>query len=199
MRALVFDLDGTLLQYTRDYEDLLADVFDDVSGRVEDFWLETYNETFFEEFLACNPRPVQRAFDRTGAPGNPEQFADCLHGVEVQATEPPTTAVQDLDQLGDSFQLAVLTNGLPEWQRGKLAAQSLLDPFETVVTSYEVGSHKPDPAPFREVERRLDADAYAMIGDSDDDIDGAENAGWDALRYEGGRLSDVPEALDWQP
>jgi len=199
MRALVFDLDGTLLQYQRAYDVLLAATFEEGCGCVDQVHLDSYSESFFEEFSACNDRPVERAFDRTGVSGDPEEFADRLLAAEIAATEPPAGAQSDLERLGDTFTLGVLTNGLPEWQRGKLAAHSLLDPFETVVTSYEVGAHKPDPAPFREVERRLDADAYAMIGDSDDDIDGAENAGWDALRYEGGRLSDVPEALDWQP
>ena len=35
MRAIFFDLDDTLLRFTRPYEDLLADAFRDVHGEVE--------------------------------------------------------------------------------------------------------------------------------------------------------------------
>ena len=181
MRALVFDLDGTLLQYSRDYEDLITASFEDVCGSVQEPWLETYNETFFEEFAACNA----------------DEFSQRLHDAEIAATVSPTEAHADLERLGEEFALAVLTNGLPDWQRGKLAASDLDSYFDAVVTSFDVGAHKPDPEPFREVERRIDADGYAMIGDSDDDVDGAEAAGWESLRYDGGRLGDVPAALDW--
>ena len=197
MRALVFDLDGTLLQYSRDYEDLITASFEDVCGSVQEPWLETYNETFFEEFAARNADPVERAFESTGAPGDADEFAQRLHDAEIAATVSPTEAHADLERLGEEFALAVLTNGLPDWQRGKLAASDLDSYFDAVVTSFDVGAHKPDPEPFREVERRIDADGYAMIGDSDDDVDGAEAAGWESLRYDGGRLGDVPAALDW--
>jgi len=195
MRALVFDLDGTLLQYTREYGDLLRTTFQEVSGDVDTAWLETYNEAFFEEFGACNPGPVQRAFEETGAPGDAGRFAERLHEAEVHATELPDSALEDLERLSEQFPLAILTNGLPDWQRGKIDAHGIGQYADAVVTSYEVGEHKPGAAPYREVEQRLDADRFGMIGDSDDDIEGAQAAGWDSLRYGGGRLRDVPAEL----
>lgn len=195
MRALVFDLDGTLLQYTREYQDLLETTFRDVSGDVDTAWLDTYRETFFEEFVACNPSPVQRAFDATGAPGDGDRFAERLHGAEVDATELPDHGSEDLERLSEQFPLAILTNGLGDWQRGKIAAHGIGHHVDAIVTSYDVGEHKPGAAPYREVEQRIEADRFAMIGDSDDDIEGAQAVGWDTLRYEGGRLGDVPAEL----
>lgn len=36
-RAIFFDLDGTLLHYTRDFEDVLSDAIDAVDGDVPDY------------------------------------------------------------------------------------------------------------------------------------------------------------------
>jgi len=198
MRALVFDLDGTLLQYTREYEELLGSTFQEVSGDIDPVWLETYSEVFFEEFVACNPDPVERAFEATEAPGDSDRFADLRHETEVDATELPDSALEDLERLSWKFGLAILTNGLPDWQRGKVATHGIGQHVDTVVASYDVGEHKPGAAPYREVEQRLDADRFAMIGDSDDDIEGGRAVGWDTLRYEGGRLRDVPAELSWR-
>lgn len=34
-----------------------------------------------------------------------------------------------------------------------------------------------------------------MVGDSDDDVEGATEAGWDAYRYEGEGFGELPGAL----
>jgi putative hydrolase of the HAD superfamily len=198
MQALVFDLDGTLLQYTREYREVLTGSFEAVCGDVEESWIETYTEAFLEEFGECNPEPARRAFERTAAPANPQRFAEQLHQAEVDATRSAPRAHEDLDDLGEAFSLAVLTNGPTDWQLGKLDAHGLTDPFDAIVTSYEVGAHKPDTEPFAAVERRLDADAYAMIGDSDSDVEGARAAGWRAHQYDGGRLAAAPAAVSWE-
>ena len=91
----------------------------------------------------------------------------------------------------------MLTDGVTEWQRAKLAASGLDRFFDAVVVSYAVGAHKPDPAPFAVAEKRLPADDYAMVGDSDADIDGAGRAGWATHRYDGGGFGDLPDALEW--
>ncbi|PSP45986.1 hypothetical protein BRC69_04640, partial [Halobacteriales archaeon QH_6_66_25] len=141
---------------------------------------------------ATRPDLTSQVSNQGILPAYADKFAQRLHDAEIAATVSPTEAHADLERLGEEFALAVLTNGLPDWQRGKLAASDLDSYFNAVVTSFDVGAHKPDPEPFREVERRIDADGYAMIGDSDDDVDGAEAAGWESLRYDGGRLGDVP-------
>lgn len=226
MRAIVFDLDGTLLHYTREYRSVLAETFERVAGEVREEWLAAYDRTFFDLFEAHERDPVRRAFaaalEAGAEPGEgSEPRADAADGVEAApdaspdgATpdalvaalreretamcEPPDGTVADLDRLGDDHALAVLTNGLPAWQAHKLRACGLADHFDCVVTSYDVGAHKPDPTVFRAVEDRLDADAYAMVGDSDADVEGATNAGWAAYRYDGGGFGDLPDAIDWE-
>lgn len=197
MDALVFDLDGTLLRYERPYEELLASTFESVVGDVREEWIETYNEAFFEHFRACTPEPVVRAAGQIDECTDPEAFAETLLQREIGAAESPENADADLDRLAETHALGVLTNGLPEWQRWKLESVGLASHFDAVVASYEAEAHKPDTAPYRLAERRLDASRYAMIGDAESDIDGALAAGWGTYAYDGGDFSALPDAVEW--
>ncbi len=196
MDAVFFDLDGTLLHYTRDYGDVLADAIRSVEGRVDDGAVEAYNDAFFEAFGARAPDPFRRAFAEVG--DDPDALVESLREREVAACRPPDHARADLARLADEFGLGVLTNGLPEWQRHKLRAHDLEPFFDAVVTSYEAGAHKPDPAPYRLAEARLPADRYAMVGDAEDDVDGARAVGWETYEYHGQGFGDLPGGLTWE-
>lgn len=197
MRAICFDLDGTLLHFTRPYREVLSDAFRDVADDVREEWLETYDEAFYEAFRTHEPDPVRGGFAAVEGVSDADALVDALLEREVEACEPPENAAADLTRLAEDDRLGVVTNGVPAWQRHKLRAFGLDGHFDAFVASYEAGAHKPDPAPFRLAEERLDADAYAMVGDDDADVDGAAAAGWTAHRYGGGGFGDLPGALDW--
>lgn len=199
MSAIVFDLDGTLVQFDRPYRAILERALESVAGRARADWLESYDEAFFARFERFDPDPVENAFRAIGATGDPSELAAALLEAEIEASVTPPGVHADLERLGESHRLAVLTNGVPAWQRAKLAAQELGSSFDLVVASYEVGAHKPHPEPFRAVEERLGAGRYAIVGDSDDDIEGGEAAGWATVPYESGGFGDLPAAIDWPP
>ena len=196
-KAIFFDLDGTLLRFDRPYRELLAETFTAVAGEVREAWLEQYSNAFFELFGACEPKPVARAFASIDVPSRPAALAEELHRRERAACQPPEAVHDDLDRLSETYALGVLTNGLPEWQRAKLREHGLERHFDVVVATYEVGVHKPDVAPFRVAEERLPARAYAMVGDADADVEGANAAGWGAYRYTGSGFGELPGTLDW--
>jgi putative hydrolase of the HAD superfamily len=197
VRAIYFDLDGTLLHLARPYRDVLAGAFEAVAGEVREGWLDAYDEAFLDLFRACEPSPVRRAFAAVDCGGDPDALVAALRDREVEACRPPGNAGADLARLAETHRLGVLTNGVPEWQRRKLRENGLAGHFDAVVASYDVGAHKPDAAPFRAAEDRLPADAYAMVGDADADVDGARAAGWTAHRYDGGGFGDLPGAIEW--
>lgn len=197
MRAIFFDLDGTLLHFTRDYRVVLADAFEAVAGGVRDEWLDTYDDAFFEYFEACEPDPVRRAFERVDATEDPHALVAALREHEVAMCEPPEGVHDDLERLAETHALGVLTNGLPTWQHHKLHAHGLDRYLDAVVTSYEAGAHKPDTAPYRLAEQRLPACDYAMVGDADADIDGAKRADWAAYRYGGDGFGTLPDGIEW--
>ncbi|MDJ1432135.1 HAD family hydrolase [Halostagnicola sp. A-GB9-2] len=195
MKAIYFDVDGTLLHFTRAYDDLLADAFRTVEGEVRDEWLETYNERFYDVFSACEPNPSRNAFATVSE--NPEELLEELREREVEACQPPERVHAHLEALSEEFKLGVLTNGVRSWQLRKLEAYDLDAHFDAIVSSYDAGVHKPDPEPFALAERRLPADEYAMVGDSDDDIEGAAQVGWATHRYEEDGFGKLPEVFCW--
>ena len=196
MKAIFFDLDGTLLHFTRDYREILEDTFRTVVGEVRDEWIDTYNEVFFELFEDCESDVYQRSFASTTVRADPSSFVEVLRDKETKMCQPPEGATDDLERLSGEYKLGVLTNGVAEWQTAKLEAHGLASHFDTIVASYDVGAHKPALAPFRAAQERLPADAYAMVGDGDADIHGAQEAGWCSYRYHGQGFSDLPEAIN---
>jgi len=195
-RAVFFDPDGTLLHYTRDFEDVLADAVAAVDETALDQVLGDYGEAFFERFEALEPEPSRGAFAEV-CDADPDALAESLRREELEMCLPHEDAAPDLERLAREFRIGVLTNGVPEWQRHKLEAYDLDEHVDAFVASYEVGAHKPDAAPFREAENRLPADGYAMVGDDDADVEGARAAGWTAYRYDGEGFCDLPDVLDW--
>ncbi|MGC4086023.1 MAG: HAD family hydrolase [Vicinamibacterales bacterium] len=77
-----------------------------------------------------------------------------------------------LRRLGQSWRLAVVTNGIPSIQNAKVASLGLDALVDTVVYASEHGSGegKPEREPFLEALRRLDVDADRAIAVGDDDF-----------------------------
>lgn len=196
MPVVCFDLDGTLLHFTRSYADVLRDAFRDVTGESRDEWLEVYDEAFYKRFQACDPNPVEQGFEAAVPDADVDALTEALLRRETEMVEPAPGIETLLDSLRTAdVQIGVVTNGVPHWQRAKLDAHDLLDSVDCIVASYEADAHKPDPAPFRLAEDRLAATNYVMVGDDDADIDGAENAGWRAVRYDGSGFEDYQDRL----
>jgi putative hydrolase of the HAD superfamily len=93
------------------------------------------------------------------------------------------------------FRVGVLTNGVPDIQRLKLAQTGLEGTLDAVVVSGEIGTGKPDPAIFRHTLDALGAPAAEtlMIGDSwERDVLGAVEVGIRPVWVAHG--DDIPEA-----
>lgn len=190
--AIFFDLDGTLVQFTRPYEEVIADTFERHLGEAGDDLVTAYDEAFYEAFHDFVPDPYHRgmaaALETAGvdADVDPDALVDTLREEEYGMTAVDAAVGDSLARLGEDAALGVLTNGLAEWQAGKLERHGLLDHFDAVITSYEAGGHKPDPEPFELATERVPATEYALVGDEDADVAGARAAGWIPIRYEDG-------------
>lgn len=88
------------------------------------------------------------------------------------------------------LRIGVVTNGIPDLQRRKVALMGLQNLVDIVVVSGEVGVGKPHPGPYFAALSRLGipASAAVMVGDNHtNDVIGARAAGLDAvwLRMDG--------------
>lgn len=196
-RAIFFDVDDTLLHFTRDYDDILAAALNTVVGEARPRWVTLFDATFHKLLAACEPSPYRRALDALDVPADTDVLLDELRRQETRALEPPAGVHGDLERLRTNYHLGVLTNGVPGWQRHKLRAHDLDHYFEAHVTAYDVGAHKPAPEPFVAAEDVLPAANYALVGDSEADVAGASTVGWASHRYDGNGFSALPDVLDW--
>ncbi|ACV12254.1 HAD-superfamily hydrolase, subfamily IA, variant 1 [Halorhabdus utahensis DSM 12940] len=194
--AIYFDLDGTLLTFAEPYEEVVADVLADYVTEPSEA-VETYFATFDEHFDALESDPYRAGMvavcehEDIEADTDPDALVDALREAECERTQVSDDARASLDALGEANALGVLTDGVADFQRAKLDQHDLLDHFETVIASYDVGAHKPDASMFDRAREAIDAEEYVMVGDSDADIEGARAAGFTPVRVERGE--DVPD------
>lgn len=184
VKATFFDLDGTLLHYTRDYDEILRETFIDVCGNCETSWIEDYSNCFFENFANFNPKPYRKAFQELNVERSASTLVDTLLENEISMCEKPNGCDEYLNSVSDEQKLGVLTNGVSDWQRQKIERFNLTEYFDSTVVSYDVGIHKPEKDIFEYAEASVPATEFEMIGDSKEhDVDGALNAGWNAREY----------------
>lgn len=181
-RALLFDLDDTLYPIRRFRRSGFAAVAR-FAARVS----SVDEETAFRCLVRTSRGPdAGRELDRLV-----ERFALNVTVPQlvriVRAHRPtmrlPRATVETLARLrDDGWQLAIVTNGIPEIQRTKIGALGLESLVDAVVYAPEHGSGegKPDREPFVEALRQVDIDPTSAIFVGDDliaDIFGAARCG----------------------
>lgn len=187
LRAVLFDLDGTLCRYRRSPGEVLAVAFER-EGLDPLFAVDEYVEAF--DRLAGEADGVadlrERCFaalvgerGRDPAVGRSlaQTFADERDQTDVVALP---GALDALDRLAGRYALGVVTNGPRDAQLAKLDGLGRREAFGVVVCAGDESPPKPAPEPF---ERALSALGVApseavFVGDSPEtDVAGANAAG----------------------
>ncbi len=201
--VVCFDLDGTLVHFDRAYGRVLREAFEQHLSEVDEAHLDAYDEAFSAAFEAMADDPyaagVEAVVERVGEDGDlngtdHDELVATIREAEYAATTVPDAARECLDELADDEHttLAVVTDGVGDWQRGKLAHHGLEEYFEEVVVSCDVGGHKTEGAPYDEVRNLVDADEYVMVGDDyGADVEAARAAGFVPIHYEDGGGPDL--------
>ena len=202
VRAVVFDLDGTLLDRRQSFEQFVRvqwKRFGSVLGTVDQ---EQYVQTLVER-------------DRDGYAPRNELFT----GTIAQFEFPPALAETLLNDYRAGFpcacvlfpdaaqtlsalsaagrKLGLITNGSVRMQRAKLASLALSPVFDTILISDAEGISKPQPQIFHRALERLNVDpAHAVfVGDHPEvDVAGARAAGMRAIWRRNSGESRVVEA-----
>lgn len=195
--TLLFDLDHTLF----DSDASEAEAFDitmraaglsDPASAFDAY--RRINGALWEGVEAGTVQPIevrtlrfQRLFDEIGIDADVDGMADLFvrslgdHGDLYPGTR------QVLDHLAGRARLALVTNGLSDVQRARLARLEIDDLFEAVVISSEVGVTKPRPEIFQAAFDRLGGPpkhSALMVGDSlTSDIAGGIRFGIDTCWY----------------
>ncbi len=185
IEAVVFDLDGTLLDRRRSFERFVRGQWERYFQVLQPVDQRQYVQTLIE-------------LDRDGYSPRKELFGGMLARFDLPSDLSDTLlrdyragfpgacslfpdAARTLSSLrAGGFKLGLITNGSVRMQSGKLKCLSLEPAFDTVLISDAEGVSKPDPEIFRRALERLGtmADRAVFVGDHPDvDVSGARGAG----------------------
>lgn len=202
--AVYFNLDDTLTEMTRDFEEIYHDAveqagLDELEDRYED-----YTDRFFDHFNDGYAFPRRQAIEQLSRdedcfdPDKVEDFAEAWDDLESDATELKDGAEQLLDSL-DDYRLGILSNGTGELQQKKLEKTGIADYFDSVLISGKEGYRKPEKAFYQLAmdgsKGGIDADTHVMVSDKlKRDVIPAKKAGFEGVWiYSGDK--EVPDKL----
>ena len=199
IEIVLFDLDDTLHDDTYAYHNAAEEVAREVAAehgvdaialkaayiaQAEGFWHRLSAHDLKVRLASIRASMWQAALDSVGAGGDPElaqRSAERYNAYRVKYFTLFPGAVDLLRSLRErGMKLGIVTNGLSETHREKIALLQISEFFDAIFLSDEVGMVKPDPLLFAHACRTLGcAPAHsAMVGDRyDRDIRGALEAG----------------------
>ncbi len=198
LKAIVFDLDDTLYDQQRPFQQALFSVWNDpaVSGHVL--------TDLFKAFKHMNDRvakletlTMNHVFNRLNDVLTQHDLPTLTNSVwlafatvteQKQKNHPVFRYSSTTAALNKHYELGVITNGESNTQSEKFSHLELEQwvKKENVVISDEVGLRKPDPRIFTHFNRQmnLQANEVVYIGDNfEKDMVGAKQAGWHAFWF----------------
>lgn len=204
MKHIFFDLDRTLWDFEKNSEQALNMLYEDLKlgNHIKDF------DTFFKSYKKINAKlwnsygsgkitkavlRVKRFEDtlksfQVDAPDIANQLAEGYVAISPRQTNIfPNTheTLQDLKKEG--MELHIITNGFKEVQFIKLENCGLLNYFDVIICSEDVGKNKPAPEIFTHTMNLANAkpEESVMIGDDlRVDVQGAERVGMTGVLFD---------------
>ncbi|HEY5627981.1 MAG TPA: YjjG family noncanonical pyrimidine nucleotidase [Candidatus Limnocylindrales bacterium] len=188
---LLFDADDTLFDYGRAEAEAVRGAFAVHGFTFDEGWLPAYQAInarawrALEEGRVTPARPrvlrFEELFAELGLALDPVAFS-AVYLAQLATQAHLVDGVQEVvGALRADHRLAIITNGLSDVQRARIAASTLAGVVEHLVISEEVGAAKPDPAIFAVALARMgdpDPRDVLVIGDSlSSDIAGGVAAG----------------------
>lgn len=194
---LLFDADGTLFDFDRAEAQALEGTFHDLGVPFEPGYGPAYqaiNQQVWREFEngqitaeALRLARFERLFQSLALDVDADPFSQRYLVNLAQSSDLLPGAKAIIDRLQGKYHLALITNGLKDVQRPRLARSSIANAFEVVAISEEIGVAKPDPLYFKAVFDDMGSPAkerVLVIGDSlTSDIQGGANYGLDTCWF----------------
>ncbi|ACL68787.1 HAD family hydrolase [Halothermothrix orenii] len=181
IKAIIFDIDDTLISHTSAikkgsknfYDKFIAEKgftlseFQDIWKEEHDKYMEQYlkKEITFQEQKILRLKGVFSRFGENISSAEAKEFFNYY----LSAYENNWTLFSDvcLELLND-YLLGIISDGDSDQQRKKLKNKSIIDFFDTVVISGDLGISKPDKRIFKKCLNDLDINSYEAlyIGDN---------------------------------
>lgn len=214
--AIWFNLDDTLTELTREYEDIYADACEEAGLEELADQYETYTKRFFNYFKKNYAFPRHQAIDsllkekNDYDPDSAERFADAWDRLEAESTQVKDGVLETLAELAEDHPLGVITNGTGPLQRKKLEDTGIAEHLDEVVVSAEEGVMKPDKKLFLAARNRIECDTAVIVSHLPKrDVVAGKKAGFSAVWLTGsdrqipedvaekvGHIEELPEAIE---
>jgi HAD superfamily hydrolase (TIGR01549 family) len=196
--GVLFDLDDTLHDDTSAYQSAAEEVALEIAAEhgidalalkaayiaeAEGFWMRLTNDALQTKLASVRERLWQSALENVGISDESiaRASAQRYHEYRKKYYTPFPGAVELLRSLrAQGKRLGMVTNGLSETHREKIALLRIGELFDAIFIADEVGMVKPDPLLFAHACTTLGAPPShsAMVGDRyDRDVRGAQEAG----------------------
>lgn len=194
---LLFDADNTLFDFDRSMQQALQDTLEATGVTFDQSFHATYETINTQCWSDFEHGKISKAelrtwrfslfFEAIRVELDADQFATEYLYLLSQMTFLIEGADVLLESLHSEFRLGLVTNGLKEVQRPRLAKSGIQDYFEVIVVSDEIGHAKPHAGffdyAFQEM-RQPDKSEVMIIGDNlNADIRGGLEYGIDACWY----------------
>lgn len=194
---LLFDADNTLFDFDRAQAEALKKAMLELHGHFEPDYLELYdevNQRFWQAFergeidqTTVKEKRFEAFAEALGASFDPHDMNSLYLQGLLQGSHLLDGALELIQKLAVNHNLAIITNGLKELQRPRFTASPIIQYFEGIVVSDELGIAKPHPGIFDAAFKLLGHPAkehVLMIGDSlSSDMQGGVNYGIDTCWF----------------
>ena len=210
---ILFDADGTLFDYCKAQAAALESTFMlrgiPFSGEIIELYSEI-NEKIWSDFEngritsdRLRTKRFEILFGTMGIESDTGSFSTSYLSALSSRTDLLDGAQDLLDSISGSTRMVLITNGLKDVQRARVANSSIGHHFEDVVISEETGYAKPDRCIFEVAFDRMGnpgRDRVLMVGDSlTSDIRGGNNYGIDTCWFNpSGKACDQDVRIDYE-
>lgn len=205
-RHLLFDIDNTLLDFTRAEHDAMADVLCAFGYPCDERLIVSYSRVNDEHWKMLERGEIDRGTllwkrfavfaEREGLQGmDPHAFADAFIDAVSRKSYLMDGALDICTRLAERYPLYGITNGSAKAQHGRFDPSPLRPLFQNNFISEEIGAAKPSQAFFDAVCRavpEIDPEYTLVIGDSlSSDIAGGFCWGTDTCWVSHGKMLNV--------
>jgi YjjG family noncanonical pyrimidine nucleotidase len=191
---LLFDVDNTLLDFSKASKESFFKSFEDYGMECSDELYKKYKVENTKVWVAFENKEIDTDtlkrirfkgfFDLQGIEIDPFEFNTAYVDNLVAVSEVYPGAVELIKKLSQKYKVSIITNGLKEAQRPRLAHVGMIDLFDSIIVSDEIGVAKPDVQFFEHTYKTIpnppDKSKIIVIGDNlMSDILGGQNFGVD--------------------
>ena len=202
IEAVLFDLDGTLVEYERPSSEVLDAAFER-AGVDPFFEIGAYYEQYFEQLAGDHDDLREHCFEVIAADrGRDPEVGRRVAAAYAKERSPDAVRLLDgaqeaIERFAADHAIGLVTNGPPYHQRPKIDATGFADAFESVVYAGHDTAPKPDPEPFERAlgDLGVTSDRAVYVGNSlAADVAGAAAAGLRSVWLDDGTDPDpVPD------